>query len=284
MIFKGVCTALVTPFTNKKRVDFKALNKLIDYQINNGIKALLILGTTGENCTINCDEREKIIKFVVSKVKNKCKVIVGTGSNDTHKAIYFTNQAQKLGADACLIVTPYYNKCTQNGVYYHYKNISQNTNLPFFVYNVPSRTGFNMEVSTIKKISTLKNFQGIKEASGDINHILKLFNVLDNKKIYCGNDNLSHIFKCYQANGLISVTSNAYPKQVIMGWKTYKNSLNYNKKFYKCNEMIFCEPNPIPIKYILCRKNFISNSLRMPLTPLQGKNKKILNYILDEME
>ncbi len=284
MIFKGVCTALVTPFAKNKKVDYKALEKILKFQIENGVDAILILGTTGESSTISQQEREQIIKFSKKTINKKCKLIVGTGSNDTLKTIELTNQASKLGADGCLIVTPYYNKCTQKGIYNHYKTISQNTNIPYIVYNVPSRTGFNIEPKTMQKIVTLKNVVGLKEANTSIDHILSMFQTLQNFPIYCGNDNLSHVFYSLNGSGIISVTSNAFPSEVKKSYKNKKESLWYFKKFYNFNNLMFCEPNPIPVKYVLYKKGLIKNCLRQPLENLEYKHKKMIDNELKKME
>ncbi|MBQ8425963.1 MAG: 4-hydroxy-tetrahydrodipicolinate synthase, partial [Clostridia bacterium] len=161
MIFEGSGVALITPFNSTKKVDFFTLKKLIDFQISNGTNAIIILGTTGESSTITYYEREEIIRFCV-KVTNKIvPVIVGCGSNSTDKAISFVKQAKRLGADASLIVTPYYNKCNQDGLYLHYKNIAEMINLPMILYNVPSRTGVNLEPETVLKLSKISNIVGI---------------------------------------------------------------------------------------------------------------------------
>ncbi len=284
MIFKGVCTALVTPFTRNKNIDYESFEKLINFQIGNMVDAILILGTTGESSTISCKEREEIIKFTKKLIKPNCKLIVGTGSNDTLKAIGLTNQACDLGADACLIVTPYYNKCTQKGIYNHYKIISQNTNIPYIVYNVPSRTGFNIEAKTMQKIATLNNVAGLKEANSNIEHILSMFSNLKNFPIYCGNDNLSHIFYALKGNGIISVTSNVFPKTVKKSLRNNEESFLYYKNFYNFNNLMFCEPNPTPVKYALFKKKIIKNYLRQPLDCLEQKHKKLIDDELKKLE
>ena len=283
MIFKGICTAIVTPFNKDKSIDFVAFKKLIDYQVSNNVDAVLVLGTTGESSTISREERVEIIKFAKKIINKKCKLIVGTGSNDTKKAIELSNEAKYLGADGCLIVTPYYNKCTQSGLIEHYKIISENVNFPFIVYNVPSRTGVNIEPITLNKISKLLNFAGIKEANGDINHILKVFHQNPNIPIYCGNDNLNLIFKNLGASGLISVTSNAYPQYIVSLWKKKQNAYIQNKLF-EFNELMFVETNPIPIKYSLFKKKLIKNELRLPLTKLKTKNKKLIDLQIKYLE
>lgn len=276
MIFKGVCTALITPFKQDKSIDYVALERLINNQIEAKVSAILILGTTGESATVDYYERDEIIRFARRLIKKPTKLIVGTGSNNTSSAVKNTIQAKRLGADAVLCVTPYYNKTTQNGIIEYYKNIDS-INIPFFVYNVPSRTGVNILPNTYTKLCNLKNIAGIKEANGNIEHILEVFEKVDNQKIYCGNDNLSFIFHSLGANGIISVTSNAFPKDVVCAWKSLVAHKKYSKKFYSINKDLFIEPNPIPVKYVLAKSKLIKNELREPLTKLQENHKKVLD-------
>lgn len=280
MIFKGVGTALVTPFCMDGNVDYLALENLIKKQIENNIDAIIILGTTGESSTITTKERETIITFSKRIINNRCKLIVGTGSNCTDTAIKLTKQAETLGADACLIVSPYYNKCTQQGIIEHYKQINSKTNIPFIVYNVPSRTGVNILPETELELSKLKNMCGIKEANDNINHILELFNKID-VPIYCGNDNLNYLFSCLGGAGTISVASNAYPNLIKKQFDVNSNSLQLHLLLHNFFELLFIEPNPIPIKFVLSYKGLIKNKLRLPLTPL-SENR--INELVQEIE
>lgn len=274
-MFSGVCTALVTPFLANKKIDYCALKILIEKQIEANVSAILVAGTTGEGSTIEDDEFEQLVSFSKRQIANRCKLVVSTGCNSTQKTIKKTKLAQKLGADICLIITPYYNKCTQAGLIKHYEKISKQTDIPFIVYNVPSRTGVNIEPSTAKKLCNIKNMCGIKEANSNINHITKLFNEVGGKtNIYCGNDNLSHIFYCLGASGTISVVSNVYPKQVVQSFKSFEDSLYFSQKFYTICEKLFVEVNPIPVKYALYCLGYIKNNLRLPLTSLSQKYRK----------
>ena len=178
MIFDGSAVALVTPFNKAGEVNYFMLKRLIDFQISNGTSAIVILGTTGESATITATEREKIIKFCVCMVGKRIPVIVGCGSNSTKQAVNFTFQAKNLGADAALIVSPYYNKCNQNGIFEHYRKIASETKFPIIVYNVPSRTGINILPETVLKLSKLKYIVGIKEASGNFAQISRLLHIL----------------------------------------------------------------------------------------------------------
>jgi len=289
VIFKGVGTALITPF-NKSGIDFVCLEKMVERQIESKVDAIIVLGTTGEPATIEFEEREKIIDFVVRIVNKRVKVVVGCGANSTAKAISFYKQAQRLGADGALIVSPYYNKCTQNGLYLHYKEISESGNLPIIIYNVPSRTGVNILPETAVKICKLENVVGIKEASGNISQIVKLFNLCGDKvAIYSGEDSLNAVFMSLGASGYISVASNVIPKLVK---KTY--NLAKEKEFEKMNKLqgkllllidnLFSEVNPIPIKATMWYIGYCENILRMPLTKMSKDNfeklKKEINKVM----
>ena len=274
-VFEGSCVALVTPFKNNK-IDYFALQNLIQFQLSQNTDAILVLGTTGESSCISFCEREKIIEFAKNVIANRAKLIVGTGANSTQVAIKYTRQAQKLGADAVLIVTPYYNKCTQQGAILHFEKIAKCVDIPIILYNVPSRTGFNLHPQTIEHLSKYENIVAIKEANSNIEHILQLFNVCKGKlDIYCGNDNLNHIFKNLGAKGTISVVANAFPKQIKQQYKT-TNQAKLNKiseGLYNFCDLCFIETNPIPIKYVLFKMGLIENELRLPLCPLSQQNQ-----------
>ena len=278
MKFK-TCTALVTPFDKTGKVDFEALTKLIKSQIESKIDAILLLGTTGESPTVNFNEREQIIKFCIEKINKQCLVFVGCGSNSTDNAVKLVKQAKKLGADAAVIVTPFYNKCTQKGLFEHYKTINDKCKFPFIVYNVPSRTGLNLEPETLTQLEQLSQMIGLKEASGDVNYIL---NILDRhtKPVYSGNDKYNHLFLTHGGDGCISVLSNAYPDAIVKQWQNYTSSYNQHKKYFELNNLLFCEVNPIPIKFLLHEIGMCENIVRQPLTRLSLNNQsKILNAV-----
>ena len=278
-MFSGVITAIVTPFKKNKEIDYESFQKLLDFQISNGVKAILILGTTGESSTVSVKEREEFIRFTKNYLPNNCKLIVGTGSCDTQTSIKYTKQAKTLGADACLVVTPYYNKCTQNGVVTYYQQISK-LDIPYIVYNVPSRTGFNILPKTMIKLCKLENMIGIKEANSNIEHILDVFDHIGHlTNIYCGNDNLNHIFCMLQAAGTISVISNIFPKEMVESFESIEKMKTFCDKNYSLIKLLFSEPNPIPIKYLLYKKGLIQNSLRYPLTSLSTKYKNKINKL-----
>lgn len=282
MTFK-TCTALVTPFDEDNKIDYNSLKNLIEYQIANKIDAILILGTTGESPTISTVEREEIIKFCVKQISKRCLLLVGTGSNNTQQAIENTKQAKVLGADAAVIVTPYYNKCTQQGVIEHYALINKNAKFPFIVYNVPSRTGFNILPETLLQLEKLKYMIGTKEASGDINQILSVLNT-HTKPVYSGNDKFNYLFFSHGGNGCISVTSNAFPNLVVNQFKSLQNCFDMHKKLFNINSLLFCQVNPIPIKFVLSKMKLSKNVLRLPLTKLDKNYIKPLQYEFEKLK
>ena len=272
MVFKGSATALVTPFDDKGNINFYSMKNLIDYQIANGTKAIVILGTTGESSTISFEEREKLIKFCVCETKGKIPLVVGTGSNSTNTAIKLTKQAEKLGASACLCVTPYYNKCNQEGLFLHYKQIAKSTKLPIIIYNVPSRTGVNILPETVVKLSKIKNIVGIKEASGNMSQIAEIRQkTKSNFAIYSGDDLLTIPIMSLGCNGVISVTANCFPEKVsllcdFMLNGDLKNANSINKQLFKINKALFLDVNPICVKHFLNLQGFQVGKPRLPLT------------------
>lgn len=282
MIFEGSGVALVTPFGKNGEVNYYSLKRLIDFQISNGTKALIILGTTGESATISESEREKIIKFCVCMVGKKIPVIIGCGSNSTSKAIKLTMQAKRLGADGALIVTPYYNKCNQTGLFEHYRAISQAVKFPIIIYNVPSRTGVNILPETVLKLSKLKYIVGIKEASGNISQISKLIHILPkNFPVYSGDDSLTYPLIMLGAKGVISVTANAYPALVSSLCQNaldgdINNARRLHDFLFELNSALFLDVNPICIKTYMELIGFDIGDVRLPLTKASNR---ILNRL-----
>lgn len=280
-IFKGSGVALVTPFKNNQ-IDFASLEQLIEFQILNKTDAIIVLGTTGEAPTITTEERHKIVEFSKNKIKNRCALIVGTGSNNLSQAIEYTKDALKCKADGVLAVTPYYNKCTEEGLIAYYEAIS-GVGIPTIAYNVPSRTGVNISLSVLEKLVNNGNICGLKEATSELSQIVTELSMFNNFPIYSGSDEYNDLFLKLGASGIISVTANAFPKLT-------KNhcDLVFNKKFGEAsvisgklsnlNKLLFCEPNPIPIKYLLYKMNMIQPEIRLPLTWLtEFKKQKLLN-------
>lgn len=286
MIFSGSAVAIVTPFDKNNEVDYFELKNLIEFQIANGTKAILILGTTGEASTISREERKKIIKFSACVIEKRVPLIVGTGSNSTKTAIEFSKEAEELEADAILVVTPYYNKCNQEGIYRHYKLIAENVNIPIIIYNVPSRTGVNVSPETVVKLSKISNIVGIKEASGNLLQIEKIIKLVKpDFYVYSGDDSLTLPLIALGAKGVISVTANIYPSEVnyLCEYALSNDYFNARKTaefLSKINEALFLDINPICVKYYLNQIGFNVGKPRLPLTEPSTEIKKKLKDVV----
>ncbi|NMA03532.1 MAG: 4-hydroxy-tetrahydrodipicolinate synthase [Clostridiales bacterium] len=285
-MFNGSGVAIVTPFSNGE-VDFEGFEGLIDFHLENGTQALIVLGTTGEAATQSFEEREKLVGTAVERVGGRIPVIVGTGANYTRMAVDYTKQAEALGADGVLVVTPYYNKATQNGLIEHYTVIANSTTLPVILYNVPGRTGVNLEAKTVAALSKVENIIGVKEASGNIGQVLEIKRLVsDNFKIYSGNDDqIVPIYAC-GGHGVISVCANAIPSQTQHMCKAFmdgdvEEALRLQLLYKHFINLLFCEVNPIPIKAALNAMGYIKDELRLPLTSMEESNR---NNLLDEMK
>lgn len=278
-IFKGSATALVTPFSeNGEKIDYEVLKNLIDFQINNGTKALIILGTTGEASTISLDERIKIIECAVKHTNKRVPVIAGSGSNDTKIAINNSKIYEKLGADALLIVTPYYNKSTQKGLISHYTKIAESVSLPIILYNVPGRTGVNILPATVKELSKNKNIVAIKEASGNLEQIAEILRICGDKiDVYSGDDALILPILSIGGKGVIGVASNIVPSLVNQLCESFfENQLEKSRELqFLLNPLIktlFLEVNPIPVKTALNLMKKNVGALRLPLYSMEEEN------------
>lgn len=280
-IFKGAATALVTPFKNGL-IDFEKYGEFIEWQILEDIDALVVAGTTGEASTISDIEHKALMKYAVDKINKRVPVILGTGSNDTMHSLELTRDAQAAGADAVLIVTPYYNKTTQSGVIKHYSYIADRVDIPIIMYNVPSRTGFNLSVNSVVELSKHKNIVGLKEASGNISYVADIASkVSEDFYIYSGNDDMIVPVLSLGGKGVISVLSNVMPKQthtMVMDYLSgdIHSAMNLQLKLYDFISALFIETNPIPVKTCLNLLGFDVGELRMPLCEMEEKNKKIL--------
>lgn len=286
-VFEGSGVAIATPFRDGK-IDFEALGKMIDFQIANGTDAIVVLGTTGEAATLSQEERCEVIKFSAQAISHRAKFIVGTGSNNTQAAIQNSLFAQSCGADGVLVVTPFYNKCTQSGLVEHYRAISDAVNVPIIAYNVPGRTGVNILPDTAVKLAEIDHVCGIKEASGNVSQIVELCHKLRNKMaIYSGDDGLNLLFMTLGASGVISVTANVLPKEIkelvslAKRGKVAKAGLLHDK-LWEINKNLFVEVNPIPVKFALSHMGLCQNELRLPLTPLQKENEKVVLSSLEK--
>lgn len=292
-LFKGSGVALVTPFKSDGSIDYQTLRKLIDFQVNNNTDAIIITGTTGESATLSYIEHLSVIEECINYTNGRIPVIAGTGSNCTKSAINMAKEAENLGADGLLIVTPYYNKTTQNGLINHYSKISEKVSIPIILYNVPSRTGLNIEPKTVKElVEKNKNIKGIKEASGNINNVLEIKELLGDKiNIYSGNDDQIVPILSLGGVGVISVIANILPQEthdLVMNYLNGNIELSKKEqiKMLKLVKALFKETNPIPIKKALEKMNMINGYLREPLIELEEKHEKILikemkNYGID---
>ncbi len=275
-IFNGSGTALITPFQNDK-VDFAALKKLVRFQLDNGTNALIINGTTGEPTTMTHFERTAVATTVIKEVNGAIPVILGAGSNNTYTAVEYAVEAEELGADGVLAVTPYYNKCTQEGVYQHYKAMSDAVNIPIIMYNVPGRTGVNISPATALRCAELKNIVAIKEASGNISQFMELARLLRGKlDIYSGDDGLVYVLMALGAKGVISVASNIIPKHMADMVAVYNNgdhekSLEMQLEISTFVDALFSEVNPIPVKCAAKLMGLCGDYMRLPLTQMQNE-------------
>ncbi len=286
-IFKGTCTALITPFT-EDGVDYPALGRLIDFQIDNGIEAICVLGTTGETPTITESEYESIAKYAFDKIAGRVKFILGSGTNCTKKAIEKSQLAQKIGADGLLVVTPYYNKCTQKGLVKYYKDINDNVDIPILCYNVPARTGVNILPRTMEEIAELKNIGGIKEACGNMEQICETARLIRGKTaLYSGDDNLNLAMLSIGSMGLISVASNIVPKEVGDVAKLYfagknQEATELQEKLLPVIDAMFTEVNPIPVKKAAALMGLCKDIVRAPLTELEAEHTADMIKVLKE--
>ena len=286
-IFKGAGVALITPMKENYEVDYEKLAELLDFQIENKTDAIIVCGTTGEPSTLTEDEHSKVIAFAVKYVNKRVPVIAGTGSNSTVTAVKLSTQAQKDGADGLLVVTPYYNRSNQNGLYEHYKTIAESVDLPIIIYNVPSRTGCNILPETVARLGRdVKNIVAIKEASGNISQIAKVSQlsrgVMD---VYSGNDDQIVPILSLGAIGVISVLSNVAPKQTHDMCEHFFNGDTQKAAQMQLDaiplvDALFCEVNPIPVKTALNMMGMNVGPLRMPLYPMSAEHKAQLKTAL----
>ncbi len=286
-IFKGVATALVTPMT-EKGIDYENFGKLVDWQIEQGINALVVCGTTGEASTLSDEEHKNLIKYCVERVNKRVPVIAGTGGNDTAYSIALSQYACSVGADACLCVTPYYNKATQKGLVKMFTEIADNIDKPVILYNVPSRTGVNIEPQTYLELADHKNISAIKEANGDISKAVKTMSLVGDKlDMYCGNDDQVIPFMSIGGSGVISVLSNILPKETVKMCDLFfegkvKESAEMQLGYKALIDALFCEVNPIPAKAGVSAMGFGANYLRSPLTEMEESNKAKLLQLMRE--
>ena len=278
-IFKGAAVAIVTPFTENREINFSNLGEIIDDQIANHTDAIVICGTTGESSTLTHEEHLEAIRFAVDHVAGRVPVIAGTGSNCTETAVYLSQEAEKYGADALLVVTPYYNKATQKGLIAHYTAIAESVKLPIIMYNVPSRTGCNIQPQTAAYLAkNVKNIVGIKEASGNISQVAKLMQLADGQiELYSGNDDQVVPLLSLGGFGVISVLSNVAPRETHdMVAKFLEGDLEGSREIQlraiPLVDQLFCEVNPIPVKAAMNLMGWEVGPLRMPLTDMEPEH------------
>jgi 4-hydroxy-tetrahydrodipicolinate synthase len=275
-------TALITPFKNGK-VDEKSLEKLVESQIAGGVDGIIPCGTTGESATLSHDEHNIVIKLCVEISQKRVHVMAGTGSNSTSEAIMTTNHAKQIGADSCLIVAPYYNKPTPEGVYQHYKALNQ-CGIPLIVYNIPGRSVINISDDTLSRIAELENVMGIKDATGDLSRVATMRSTIKKNFLYLSGEDLTAVgFNAMGGNGVISVTSNIAPKlvsdlQKFCAAGDYKSALMLQDKLTPLHTAMFCESNPTPVKYAASLMGICDSEVRLPLVePSQAAKTRIEN-------
>lgn len=288
-IFKGSGVALITPFTKDDSVDFEKLGELLEYHIKNKTDAIIINGTTGESATLTDEEKYEIIKYSVKRVNGRVPVIAGTGSNNTKHAVELSKKAEALGVDGLLVVTPYYNKGNENGIYEHYKLIAENVNCPIILYNVPSRTGVNLSISLLKKLAEIKNIVAIKEASGNISYAGEIAREVPKLDIYSGNDDMTIPLMSYGGIGVISVSANIIPETVHnMCMSFLENNIveakNLQLKYNDLVDSLFIEVNPVPIKEAMNYLGYNVGHCRLPLGEMKEENKIKLRSVVDSHE
>ena len=278
-VFKGAGVAIITPFHEDGSVNYEKFTEIIEEQIAGGTDAIIVCGTTGEAATLTHEEHLDVIRHCVEVVKGRIPVVAGTGSNCTETAVYLSQEAEKIGADALLVVTPYYNKATQNGLFAHFKTVADSVKLPIILYNVPSRTGCNIQPQTLVRLcSEVSNIVGVKEASGNISQVAKIMSLADGKiDLYSGNDDQIVPLLSLGGKGVISVLSNVAPKQTHDICQKYfdgdvEGSMKEQLRAIELIDALFCEVNPIPVKTALNLMGKEVGPLHMPLSPMEPQN------------
>ena len=274
-IFQGMATAMVTPMDARGDIDYEAMGRFIDWQIDSGINALVVMGTTGENATIEPEDQTEVIRFTVERTAGRIPVIAGTGTNNTEHVLRNTREACRVGADAVLVVTPYYNKATQNGLIRHFYTVADASTVPVIVYNVPGRTGVNIQPKTLAALAEHPNIAAVKEASGNMAQMVEMAALCGDKvDIYSGEDALTVPMMAMGAKGTISVLSNVVPAQSVAMTDAclagdYRTAAAWQCKLLPLINALFSEVNPIPAKAAVSAMGFGEDVLRLPLTPME---------------
>jgi 4-hydroxy-tetrahydrodipicolinate synthase len=286
--FTGVMTAIVTPFNQQGKFDPKTMGELIEFQIGEGVDGIVPCGSTGESATLNHKEHQEVIEFAIKTARGRVKVIAGTGSNSTDEAVALTEFAEKAGADAALLTTPYYNKPTQEGLFRHYKEIHEKTRIPVILYNIPGRTGVNMLPETVGRLAGLERVVAIKEASGSLPQMMEVIRLCgDQITLLSGDDGLTLPILAIGGKGVISVTSNILPKALKLLVDAFnrgeiEKAREIHYQYLPLHDSMFIETNPIPVKGALSLMGKCPNTLRLPLTPLSDANQEKLKRVLKE--
>lgn len=287
---KGSIVALITPMLSSGKIDYVALKNLVQWHIDSGTDAIVSMGTTGESATLNNNEHLEVIRQTIRFAGGNIPIIAGTGANSTSEAIFLTKEAQKLGADACLLVTPYYNKPTQEGLFEHYKFIAERVDIPQILYNVPGRTAVDMLPETIEKLSHFKNIVGVKDATGDLSVAKKLIEILPKDFLkYSGDDATAMEFVKMGGDGGISVSANVCPSEVAKIYALASNTNDHdsaeklNTRIAELHRDLFIESNPIPVKWALHLMEKCEGGIRLPLLPLTHEGEEILTKTLENI-
>lgn len=281
-IFTGMTTAIVTPMHTDGSIDYEALGRFVEFQIDSGINGLVVMGTTGENATIEPEDQKKVIAYTVEKVAGRVPVIAGTGTNNTEHVLHNTRNACQVGADAILVVTPYYNKATQNGLITHFTAVADESTLPVILYNVPGRTGCNLLPKTVAKLSEHPNIAAIKEATGSLAQMIEIMHLCGDKiDVYSGEDGLTVPMMAMGAKGTISVLSNVAPRQSVAMTDAclrgdYAAAAKMQCDLLPLINALFSEVNPIPAKAATAAMGFGADALRLPLTSMEAQNRAVL--------
>ncbi len=290
MTFEGLFTAIVTPFDKNMRINESALRDFVDFQIENGVDGLVPVGTTGESATLTPEEHKKVVEIVIDQVDGRVKVLAGTGSNSTDEALDYTKHAKDAGADAALMISPYYNKPTQEGLYQHFKFIAEKVDIPIILYTVPGRTAVNINPETTQRLSKIKNIVGIKDASGSLEQVTKEIELCGkNFVVLSGEDALNYPIMCLGGKGAISVISNVAPKltselihAALDGKFERARELHY--KLFALSKVMFIETSPGPVKEALNMMGFKAGKPRLPLVPVSRENAGKIRAVLKDLK
>jgi 4-hydroxy-tetrahydrodipicolinate synthase len=286
-MFEGAYTAIVTPFQDGK-VHVDTLKKLVERQIENGISGIVPCGTTGESPTLSHEEHHQVVESTIRFAAGRVKVIAGSGSNSTSEAVELTEHAREAGADAALVITPYYNKPTQQGLYLHFKKVAESVDIPIVLYNVPGRTGVNLEVDTIVRLADIPNIVAVKEASGSLIKVARIVS-RTRLKVLSGEDPLTFPIMAIGGHGVISVTANVAPQRVATMVQCalqgdHPGALELHHRLFDLSSKLFLETNPIPVKAALSMMGLVKDELRLPLCPMSDDKRPILRAELEKLE